>query len=311
VFVAGASGFIGRALCAALRADGHAVVALTRDAARAKTILAAGAEVVEGVPTAAGPWQEAVAGCDAAVNLAGEPLDAERWDARFRQKLLDSRVDATRFLVEAIAAAPAARRPRALVSASGVDYYPFGLELPGDAAGEDLFDETAPMGEGFLPRMCRDWEAEARRAEPAGVRVVLMRTGIVLGQGSRATRKLALPFRLFAGGRVGTGRQWFAWIHLADAVGAYRFALDTPALSGAVNVVAGSVRQAELARALGRALRRPSWLPAPAFAVRTAVGPLAEYLLNGRNVVPAALRAAGYAFRFPDLAAALADVFAR
>jgi uncharacterized protein len=299
VFITGGSGYIGRAIGAALLARGDQAVVLSRDAARARGRLPAGTEIVEGDPTAPGPWQAQVDGCDAAINLAGELLGARRWDARFRQIAMDSRVDATRFLVEAIAAA--ARRPRVLVSASGVDAYAFDADLP-VLDDDDEVDESAPRGSTFLARMCRDWEQEALAAEAAGVRVVLMRTGVVVGGEGSPIERWARAFRFFAGGKLGSGRQWMSWVHLDDVVGAYLFALDTPSLSGAVNLVApGKLRNREFARRLGRALHRPSFVPTPAPALRLALGDFAEYLLHGRPAVPRALLSAGYAFRHPEL----------
>ncbi len=313
VFVTGATGYIGRPICNALVARGDSVVALSRDGARAARVLGDKIEVAEGDPTEPGPWQAGVSGCDAVINLAGEPIDGQRWNAQFRQRLCDSRVDATRYVVEAMAAATAA--PKVLVSASGVDYYAFdtetlGIQLEDDDEDEaDVFDEASPGGDGFLARMCRDWEEEAGRAAEHGIRVVCMRTGIVIDSESRALRKLAAPFKMMAGGRVGGGRQWFAWIHRDDAVGAYLFAVNTASLSGPVNLVASSVRQRSFSKAMGKALHRPSWLPVPKFAVKAAVGQLAEYLLNGRHVVPAALRNAGYPFKYPELADALSEIY--
>ena len=312
IFVTGATGYIGRAICSALVGRGDTVVALSRNRARAVAALGAGVQVVQGDSCAGGAWQQAVSGCDAVINLAGEPIDGKRWDARFRQRLLDSRVDTTRFLVEAIGAAAA--KPVVLASASGVDYYAFdaqtlGVQLEDDDEDDaDVFDEGSPGGDGFLARMCRDWEGEAGRAVEHGLRVVYLRTGIVIDAESRALRKMSAPFKLMAGGRVGDGKQWFAWIHRDDAVAAYLFAVDNAALSGPVNLVAGSVRQNDFSKALGAALHRPSWLPVPKFAVKAAVGPLAEYLLNGRHVIPSALRSAGFTFQHPELSDALAAI---
>ena len=312
VFVTGGSGYIGRAIVSALAGRGDQVIVLSRDAARARAALPAGVEVVEGDPTAAGPWQASVAGCQAAINLAGERLDSRRWDARFRQIAMDSRVDATRFLVEAMAAA--AERPRVLVSASGADAYGFAVDIEIED-DDDEVDESAPRGSSFLARLCRDWEEEALRAEAFGVRVVLMRTGVVVcGQGGSIER-WARAFRFFAGGRLGSGRQWMSWVHLDDVVGAYLFALDAdgqpragyrepPAaeLRGPVNLVAPErLRNRDFARRLGSALHRPALIPAPARALRLVLGDFAEYLLNGRPVVPRALLAAGYDFRHPQL----------
>jgi uncharacterized protein len=312
VFVTGATGFVGQALVRALRDRGDRVVALSRDVDRARRHLGepdATLTLIAGDPTAPGPWQERLADCAAVIHLAGESIAGRRWNAHYRQRLLDSRVDSTRFVVEGLARVPAAARPAVLLSASGVDYYPFAIDLLG-AGDEDRFDETGPRGEGFLSRLCRDWEHEAFGARELGLRVAVLRTGLVLGRGGGALERITLPFRLFVGGPVGSGKQWMSWVHLADVVGSYLFVFDTPHLSGPVNVVApGAVRQRELARAIGRTLHRPSWLPVPAPALRLAVGPVAEYLLHGRRVVPAALEAAGYRFCYPDLAPALSDLF--
>jgi uncharacterized protein len=310
VFFTGGTGFIGSALVAALRERGDAAVVLTRDPGKARRRLPAGVELVEGDPTEAGAWQQSLAGCSAVINLAGASLGARRWNAHYKQILRDSRVDSTRFVVEGIGALDPADRPGVLLSASGTDYYPFADDL--DAVGRDedepVTEEIAP-GDSSLARLCRAWESEARAAELHDVRVVLMRTAVVLGEAG-ALDKLSLPFKFFAGGRVGSGTQWFSWIHLRDVVRAYLFALDTPGLGGAVNLVApGNVRNAELARALGAAMHRPSWIPVPGFAVRAAVGEFADYVLHGRRAVPARLEQAGFRFDFPEIDAALADIY--
>jgi len=305
VLVTGGTGLIGARLVAALRERGDAPVVVTRNTARARDRLGAGVDFVEGDPSEAGAWQAAVDGCDAVVNLAGPSIGARRWNAQYRQILLDTRVEITRWVVAAIEAAKA--RPRVLVSASAVDYYAFAIDLPGESkADADEFAEDAPRGDGFLARLCRDWEEEARRAEAVDCRVVLMRTGVVLAREAEALRKMALPFRFFIGGRLGSGEQFLSWIHLEDAVRGYLFAIDRDDLRGPVNLVAPeTIRQAAFAKQLGRALGRPSWLPVPAFALRVAVGGFAEYLLHGRQVVPARLREAGFTWQYPTAAEAL------
>ena len=310
VFVTGGTGFIGSALVDALRGRGDEVVVLSRDAARARRKLGHGVEVVEGDAALGGAWQERLRGADAVVNLAGAPVAGQRWDARYKQRIRDSRVEGTRYVAEGMAAIEAEARPGVLVSASGADYYPFDVDL--EAADimdeDDAVTESAPPGDSFLARVCRSWEAEAMAAEEHGARVVCMRTGLVLGRDGAFSR-MALPFRLFAGGPIGSGRQWMAWVHLEDAVRAYLFALDQEGLRGPVNLVApGPVRARDFARALGKALHRPSWLPVPGLAVKVAAGELSEYLLHGRRVVPTALEAHGFTFHFPAVEPALADV---
>ena len=304
VVVTGATGFIGTPLVAALQARGDVVTVLTRDAERARGVLGDVTAVVAELESP-GPWYDALAGHDAIVHLAGESIGGKRLDARQKQVVRDSRVEATRALVEAIAALSLADRPRVLVSASGGDYYPFAAAI--NDFDDDAVTETDPPGDTFLARVCRDWEKEARGAEGHRVRVTCMRTGLVLGAGG-VVGKLATPFKLFVGGKIGDGRQWVSWIHRDDAVSGYLAALDDDRYSGPVNLVApDSVRNSAFATALGKALGRPSWVPVPGFALRLAVGELAEYLLNGRRIVPAVLQRLGFVWKYPTLATALRD----
>lgn len=302
VVVTGATGFLGGALLEAVKARRDDITVLTRDAERARAVLGDTVQAVTADLQNRGPWADALAGTDAIIHLAGEPLAGRRWDAQQKQRIRDSRVEATRTLVEAIAALPASDRPRVLISASGADYYAFAPDTEFD---DDEVTEADPPGESFLGRLCRAWEAEARAAELAGLRVVCMRTGVVLGPGG-ALRKLTAVYKAFLGGRIGSGRQWLSWIHRDDAVRAYVAALADHRFTGPINLVTSSVRNAELARALGKALHRPNWLPTPGFALRAAVGELADYLLAGRRVVPARLRELGFTWTRPTLEAALA-----
>lgn len=301
VVVTGATGFVGQALVAALQARGDSIVALSRDAERARQQLGAVTAVTADLQSRGG-WTASLAGCDAVVHLAGEPVAGHRWTAQHKQRIRESRVEAGRVLVEAIAALPAASRPRVLVSASGTDYYPFAPDTEFD---DDEVTEADPPGDSFLARVCRDWEAEAQAAVSHGVRVAYLRTGLVLGAGG-ALAQLATPFKLFVGGRLGGGRQWTPWIHRDDAAAGYLAALTDERYAGPVNLVTGAVRNAELSAALGRSLHRPSWLPVPGFALRAALGEFAEYVLSGRRVVPARLTALGFVPRWPTLDAALA-----
>jgi hypothetical protein len=307
VFITGGTGFIGRHLAAALLARGDQVSVLTRDTAKAEGI-AVGAEIISGDPTERGDWMSAVSGCDAAVHLAGAPVDGKRWNARYRQVLSTSRIDSTHNLVDAIAAAE--RRPAALISASGIDIYPFASELTElrDYFEDTWVTESAPKSDSFFGRLCREWEREARGAEQHGCRVACMRTGLVLGARDGALSRMITPFKLFVGGKIGSGQQWVSWIHLDDAVRGYLHALDTE-LSGPVNLVAPEpVRNKELAKALGRVLSRPSLIPVPAFAVKLAVGELAEYLLGGRRAQPKCLLDSGFEFNYPALEPALEEL---
>jgi uncharacterized protein (TIGR01777 family) len=301
VVMTGATGFIGVKLAGALRARGDHVVALTRDAARAAAKLP-DIELVTADLEQPGAWCAALDGADAIVNLAGEPIAGVRWDARQKQKLRDSRVETTRTLVEAIA--KATPRPRVLVSASGADYYPYAIGL--DDFDDDEVTEADPPGEAFLARLCKSWETEALAAQQLGLRVCVMRTGLVLGEHGGALAKMTTPFKLFVGGKIGHGRQWMSWIHLDDVVAAYATALSDDRYTGPINLVAASIRNADFAKALGKTLHRPSWIPVPAFALRAAVGEIAESLLNGRRVVPKRLRELGFTYLRPRLDEALA-----
>jgi uncharacterized protein len=293
VVLTGATGFIGKAVAARLSAGGHALRALTRNPQVTQAGLPPGCEAFAW--PAGGPVPpEALDGAEGVIHLAGENLAGGRWTAERKRRILASRTEGTRALVQAIGGM--ARKPKALVSASGMGYY-------GDA-GEDPLDESAPAGRGFLAGVCVAWEAEALRAEALGVRTAALRLGLVLGKGG-ALAKLAPVFRLGAGAVLGSGRQWWSWIHVEDAAGLFLHALETEGLRGPVNAAAGAAPQREFARSLGRALRRPVLFRAPAFALRLALGELASSLLESQRADASKARESGYLFRYPDLAAAL------
>jgi uncharacterized protein (TIGR01777 family) len=244
-----------------------------------------------------GEWSAAIAEADGVVNLAGASIGSGRWTRRRMDEILSSRLEATGAIVRAMKQAPAGRRPSVLVSASGIDFY-------GDR-GEEAVTEESAVGNSFLARVSAQWEAAARAAEPLGVRVVVMRTALVFGREASAFRLMVLPFKLFAGGPLGSGSQWFTWVHIDDLVGLYRLGLEDPSISGPLNAVAPDLRrQREVAVEIGRAMHRPSLLPAPAPLLRLALGQQADLLLHGRR---ASSRAAelGYRFRLGDLTAAL------
>ncbi len=293
VLVTGATGLVGRALCAELLRAGHRVTALSRSAAPA---LPAGAEPLRGDPAAAGPWQEVLRSCDACVNLAGEPLAAGRWNAARKRRIRDSRLLSAARAAEAVAAGG----PRVLVQGSAVGFY-------GDRGDEPLTERSA-AGEGFLAETCAAWEAAAAPAA-ARARVVLLRTGIVLAREGGALPRMALPFRLLAGGPIGDGAFWQPWIHLADEVGMILWALGEERAEGPLDATAPApLRNRELAAALGEALHRPAFLPAPALAVRLALGELADAVTASQRVLPEKALALGYRFRFPEAGPALHDL---
>ncbi|MDE2492132.1 MAG: TIGR01777 family oxidoreductase [Elusimicrobia bacterium] len=295
IVLAGGSGFIGRHLTRLLLERGHRVSVLTRRTGSAP----AGARELVWDGRSGGDWEKALDGCDAVVNLAGAGVADRPWTAAYRRKLVSSRLEPTRALVAAMARA--AGKPRAFVSASAVGFY-------GDR-GEQALDEDAARGEGFLAGLCADWEKEARRAEGLGVRTILLRLGVVLGRDGGALPKMLLPFKLALGGRLGSGKQWMPWIHVDDVVGLIAAALVDGAYRGVVNAVAPeAVTNAVYTRVLGRALRRPTPVPVPAFGLRLALGEMSGILLASQKVRPAAARRAGYGFRHPEIDAAMAEL---
>lgn len=298
IVLAGATGFLGRAVTAELRQAGHELVLLTRDPGRVPA--AHGVTVAEWDGKTPGEWARQVDGAGAVVNLAGEPIAARRWTAERKGALAISRIQATKAVVAAIAKAKSP--PGVLVNASAVGYY-------GDVPVGDV-PETHPKGSGFLADLCEAWERAARTAEEHGVRVVSLRIGVALGRGGGAVDKMLPPFKLFAGGPLGSGRQWFPWVHRDDVAGVVSYAISDASLSGPVNVAAPEpATMKEFCAAFGRALGRPSWAPVPAFVLRLMLGEMAGMLLTGQRAVPARLAAAGYRFRHPALAGALEAVF--
>jgi uncharacterized protein (TIGR01777 family) len=296
VVVAGASGLIGRALCTELAQRGHRPVVLSRNPRR-RAVPAA--RVVAWRPPGRGDWGGELAGAGAVINLAGESVGRWPWTPARRRALRESRIVATRTIVDALAEVPTQARPPVLVNASGTDLY--------EGRDDEPADEETPPTTTFLARLCVDWEAAARRAEDVGTRVVLARTSLVIADGAPSLRLLSLPFRLFLGGRVGSGQQWMSWIDIGDAVGLMIRAIESDELAGPVNLSAPDPRrQVDFARALAAALHRPSWFPTPAFAIRLALGQQATLALGSRRVWPARALGAGYRFMHPALEESLA-----
>jgi uncharacterized protein (TIGR01777 family) len=274
ITITGASGFIGRRLMKSLAKAGHSVRALSRHA-----------QPVE---------------CDVVIQLAGEPV-AQRWTAEAKRRIRESRVAGTRNLVEALATLT--HRPEVLICASAIGYY--------GSRGDEILTESSSPGSGFLPEVCVAWEREAQAAEAFGMRVVRVRTGLVLAAGGGALVRMLPPFRMGVGGRLGSGQQWMSWIHLEDLVGLFQFAVERQ-VRGPLNAVAPHpVTNSDFTRELARALRRPALFPVPGFALRLLFGEMAEVLLASQRVTPAAAEAAGFRFRFPQLAPALEGLLRR
>ncbi|MBI2358094.1 MAG: TIGR01777 family protein [Deltaproteobacteria bacterium] len=276
--IAGGTGFIGSALCTRLLEQGPKKRLVWN-------------------PPAPGHWEKALDGADGVINLAGEPIAAKRWSERRKEKIRQSRIETTRALVSAVA--KAGQKPKFLINASAVGFY--------GPHGDETLSEDAQAGNDFLAQTCREWEAEAIKAEAYGLRVARLRTGVVLGRGGGALAKMAPPFKLFIGGPLGSGRQWMSWIHMDDEVGLILALIERSDAHGAFNATAPNpVTMREFCRNLGRVLNRPSWAPVPAFALRLLLGEMADMLLTGQRVLPAAAQKLGYTFRYPKLYEALA-----
>ena len=301
VFITGGSGLVGSRLKKRLRERGDEVVILTRKPD--SVAKEAGVSAVSGDPSQTGPWMDAVKNADAVVNLVGEGIFNKRWSHDFKEVLIKSRVDSTKNVVTALAASPkrADGSPKVLVSGSAIGYY-------GPHGDEFLTEASAPGGD-FMAKLCIDWEKAANEAKAAGVRVALLRTGVVLDEKGGALAKMLTPFKMFVGGPIGDGKQYMSWIHHDDLTGQILFALDTPSLSGPLNGTAPTpVTNAEFSKALGKTLGRPSIMPTPAFALNLALGEVAAVVTKGQRVIPKASLDAGYRFRFTDLELALADI---
>jgi uncharacterized protein (TIGR01777 family) len=309
VTVTGATGLIGRALVPALQARGAEVTVLTREPSRARAALEAAVdtplEAVAWEPLSEAAPREALAGRDAVLHLAGEPV-AQRWSGKAKRAIRDSRVVGTRNLLDGLRAAGEAEadgRPRTLVSSSAIGYY--------GPHGEEPLDEETPPGKDFLARVCVAWEQEASRASELGLRVVHLRTGVVLDAGGGALAKMLPPFRLGLGGPVAGGAQYISWIHVEDLVGMMLAALEQDSWSGPVNGTAPEpVTNRVFSKALGRVLGRPALLPVPGLALRLLYGEMAEIVTTGARAVPAKALVLGYEFRQPGLEEALRSALA-
>ncbi len=298
--ITGGSGLIGRTLAAELAAAEHEVIILSRTPGRVSG-LPAGARAVGWDGRSAEGWQDLADGATAIVNLAGESIAAGRWTAARKQRIADSRHQAGAAVVQAVAGATTS--PQVVIQASAVGYY-------GPRGDETITEDSAP-GDDFLAQVCVPWETSTEEVERLGVRRAIIRTGIVLSRDGGALPQMMLPFRLFAGGPLGSGRQGFPWIHHADEVSAIRWLIEREDACGPFNLAAPeTLTNAEFGRVLGRVMRRPAFMPTPGFALRLVLGELSTLLLDGQRQVPQRLLDHGFTFRFPTAEAALRDLLA-
>lgn len=297
VIVSGSSGLVGTALIESLRPDGHTIGRLVRSGSAATAD--ATSRMIRWEPPTGSIDLAAMEGADAVVHLAGTSVAGGRWTAARKEALRRSRVDSTRHLVAGLAQLK--QKPRVLVSASAIGYY--------GNRGDEILVETSAPGNDFLAHLCRDWEAEAAKAEREGIRTVMLRFGIILAAHGGALQQMLRPFRLGVGGRLGNGRQWMSWVTLEDVVSLIRYVLDEDSPRGPVNAVTASpVTNAEFTSILAGVLRRPALFPAPRFALRLALGEMTDALLASQRVMPEKLNRIAYAFRHPQLKEALGAV---
>lgn len=302
IFITGGSGFVGTTLTRQLVNKGHHVTILTRHP-ETQTKPVTGVSFLAGDPNAPGPWQGAVAGHDLLINLAGASIFT-RWTAASKQIIRDSRINSTHHLVDALEMASAPERPKTLLSTSAVGYY--------GAHGDEVLSEESPAGNDFLAQVARGWEGEAQRATKFGARVVCCRFGIVLGRKGGALSKMQPIFKLGLGSPLGDGNQWFSWIHEHDLAGIFSFLVDNQEISGPVNCVAHNpVTNAELSRELARQFGKKMFpVKVPAVVLKAVLGEMSSILLDGQRAYPNRLTAAGYQFKFGDLATALQSLMA-
>ena len=307
ILLTGGTGLVGSRIARRLAARGDAVLVLSRSE-KARDKLPAGATLVVGDPAVAGPWLEEIAGCDAVIHLAGESIAGGRWTDAFKKRVLDSRVLSTQLIAEQLAKQPrrADGSPKAFISASAVGYYGSFTNNSTEFVEGDL------PGTGFLADVCVKWEEATDAARQAGVRVANIRIGVVLAGDGGAFPKMLLPFKLFAGGPVGGGRQWLSWIHADDLAGLFVRALDRPDAVGPINGTAPEpLTNWGFAKTLGGIIGRPTWFPTPAIGLRLLLGEMAMLATHGQRVIPTRARALGFEFQYPVLEKALRQILAQ
>ncbi len=306
ILITGGTGFIGRELVRELLENGHEPIVLSRNP-KLHTGLPTEVQVHSWDAKTTQGWGRLVEEIDAVVNLAGENLAGKsffpsRWTAQRKQRILNSRLDAGRALVQAIEAAD--RKPAVLVQSSAIGYY--------GVHADQLLTETDPPGGDFIAETSVDWEASTAPVEAMGVRRAVIRTGIVLDPDEGALMRLLLPFRLFVGGPFGSGKQWYSWVHIADVVRAIRFLIENEEAQGVFNLTAPNpLQNREFSRSLGKVMKRPSWIPLPGFVLQALFGEVATVVLDGQRVIPKRLMDLGFGFRYPEVEAAFRDLLTR
>ncbi len=297
ILITGGTGFVGTQLIARLIRDSHEVTTLTRSLKSVK-MTSPGVSYLEGDPTRKGPWQQSIQDQDAVINLAGASIFS-RWTDEHKKAIRESRIHTTQNIVEAIPSSP--NKPFTLFSTSAVGYYGF--------CGDEELTEESPPGNDFLARIAVEWEEEASKACKKGARVVITRFGIVLGEKGGAFGQMIPLFKKFMGGPIGSGTQWFSWIYIKDLAEAIVFLINHPEVSGPVNFCSPNpVRNRDLAKALGKVLHRPSFIPAPGFMVKLVLGEFGSVLLKGQRVIPRKLLEKGFVFTYPDIHLALQNI---
>jgi uncharacterized protein (TIGR01777 family) len=300
IIITGATGFIGRALCKHLVERGYEVVALSRDPRKGNQSLPNQVRIASWDAKTGEGWADYTDGAYAIINLAGEGIASGRWTQKKKSRILGSRLNAGEAVLQAVERAE--NKPEVVIQASGIGIY-------GDR-NDEILDESSRPGFGFLVEVAKPWEDSTKRVESAGVRHVIIRTGVVLGADGGFLSRVLLPFRLFVGGRLGSGKQWIPWIHIEDEIGAIVFLMEEEKLQGVFNLTAPSPLTSEdFLGLLGKVLRRPSWLPVPGFALRLLLGEMAkELILSGQRAVPKRLLDSGYEFKYPDAESALRQI---
>ncbi len=303
IMVIGATGFIGKALCPRLLEEGYEVIALSRSKEKGEKILGTQVKVVEWDGRSGKGWLDYANGAHAVVNLAGENIGAGRWTPKRKKAILQSRLDAGRAVVEA--AKSVEKKPAVIIQASAIGYY--------GSRGDEIVDESSPPGEGFLVDVVKQWELSTKEVESQKIRRVIIRSSVVLGKEGGVFLRLVKPFRFFVGGHLGSGKQWFSWIHLEDEVNAILFLIKREDLKGVFNLAAPhQMTQKDFVRIMGKIMKRPSWLPVPGFVLRTIFGEMAkETLLSGQRVRPKRLLDGGYRFLYPEAELALMEILGK